>query len=131
MTHQKILNKAIQKAIDGGWKPGWVDRRPVIGWDTDYSTEFDEGEGVQIYGYHAKSSASIWFFPIKELIFNHDFARALWGESRNLTRQEIKEAGITGGGGYLQTLGWQYHLQQMVIADDPIKYLSESMGSEL
>jgi hypothetical protein len=50
----------------------------------------------------------------EQLIFNHDFARALWG----------KEA----PNHYCQVNGidmWQYHLQQMVIANDPISYLDE------
>jgi len=52
----------------------------------------------------------------EQLIFSHDFARALWG----------KEAPNS----YCQSNGfemWQYHLQQMVIADEPIAYLADNI----
>jgi hypothetical protein len=53
------------------------------------------------------------------LVFNKDFAKALWGESRKVALAgELRE--VTNN-------GWQYHLQQMVIAPDPIKYLSDNM----
>jgi hypothetical protein len=48
----------------------------------------------------------------EQLIYNHSFARALWG----------KEAPNC----YCQVNGldmWQYHLQQMIIADNPVAYL--------
>lgn len=35
------------------------------------------------------------------------------------SKQKIKQA--------FAQRGWQYHLQQMVIADDPIKYLGENI----
>jgi hypothetical protein len=48
-----------------------------------------------------------------------------------MTYQEIKEAGYRGTGGGAMTdmrhPGWQFHLQQMVIANDPIKYLGEHL----
>lgn len=118
VTNQEILEKAIQKAIDGGWKLGWMDRRPVVSWGAQYATDYDEGEGVMVFGYHAKSNASQWFFPLKELIFNHDFAKAVFGD----------EPYYRFDGDTLDTpRQWQYHLQQMVIAEDPIKYLGENV----
>ena len=46
------------------------------------------------------------------VIFSHDFAKAFWGE-------RLIESSISGNE------GWQYHLQQMVISKDPIKYLEQ------
>lgn len=37
------------------------------------------------------------------LVYNHDFCKALWGEK------------------------WEHHIQQMVLAPDPVKYLSDNM----
>lgn len=49
-------------------------------------------------------------------IFSHDFARALWGY------------GIFKRKGSSEVLQpWQYHLQEMVLADNPIKYLSDNI----
>jgi len=44
-------------------------------------------------------------WDITYIIFSRNFARAFWGNDR--------------------LLKWQYHLQQMVIKKDPIKYLEQ------
>lgn len=96
MTHQEILTKAIEKAIDGGWNglPG----RPaedLLTWveGTDY-----------------------------RFIFDHDFAKALWGDSDDERKVIIGQTDWRKW-----PLQWQYHLQQMVIADDPIAYLGDNI----
>lgn len=54
------------------------------------------------------------------LLTKDDFmvAKALWGETKyyldDHRREPIKK-------------GWKYHLQKMVIADDPIEYLKATM----
>lgn len=54
------------------------------------------------------------------LICSHDFAKALWGIGSNGWDKINKD-------GKAYTDHWQYHLQQMVISDDPIKYLGETL----
>lgn len=131
MSNQQIFEKAIAKVIDGGWSPGREDRRTVVSWGAEYSKDFDEGEGVMIIGYHAKSEASMWFFPINTLIFNHDFAKALWGEElvtpkyTKLLRKQNLWWGVENCS--FDGALWQYHLQMMVIAPDPIKYLGDNI----
>ena len=52
-----------------------------------------------------------------ELPALRDEAKALWGDEKVLVLG-IKNA----------TLGmsaWQYHLRQMIVSDDPVKYLKE------
>lgn len=131
MSNQEILEKAIQKAIDGGWSPGWLDRRPVVSWGVQYATDYDDGEGVMVFGYHAKSNASTWFFPLKELIFNHDFAKALWGDGTNNIKVNddgtLSPIDPTKPTKFTTLLDYKDHLQQMVIAEDPIKYLGENL----
>lgn len=90
MTEQQILEKAIQKAIDGGWADGetWL-------------------------------NFTIWKAALPNVpsfIFNHDFAKALWGEGEIEENEHIS----------IQD-PWKIHLQQMVIADDPIAYLGENL----
>lgn len=116
MTNQEILEKAIQKAIDGGWMP-LKTTRPVVGWGADYSDAFDEGEGVLIRALHARSNADYSFYSLRELIYNHDFAKALWGTEIEDPTDWPNE----------QQQEWQYQLKEMVIADDPIKYLGENI----
>lgn len=97
MTHAEILEKAIQKAIDGGWKADAVGMVTIIpkGW-----LEHDH---------------------YKAIIFNHDFAKALWG-----INSEPISSDISKDSELIKSI-WQYHLQQMVIADDPVKYLGDNL----
>lgn len=116
MTNEETLSRAIQKAIDGEWKAEglggadtWQDLSEL---ERQYVVKLLLGKPEQPDGYMM-------------LIFNHDFAKALWGEGcwdclgspgalrehrNNLTVRHRKI--------------WQMNLQQMVIADDPIKYLA-------
>jgi hypothetical protein len=115
MNNQETLEKAIQKAIDGGWQvPDWA-------------------QGPQ----HLASTLLVQSSAYT-IIFNHDFARALWGdfveEKRWIPEREVTRPldNITYvRSGHYQTVGskrnWKHHLQQMVIADDPIKYLGEHL----
>lgn len=105
MTNQEILEKAIQKAIDGGWRPinAWVSPKTNYEWREreDYG-----GYYILCKKYiHDKESES--YESAEQLIFNHDFAKALWQDPDYGT--------------------WHHHLQNMVIAEDPIKYLGENV----
>lgn len=108
--HQQILTKAITKAIDGGWKPriaGFADDD----WDAQMVAWFDHSHERFIY------ADEVW----AEIIYNHDFAKALWGE-------RIMQSGLKDGDAHLfTTFAWKAHLIKMVIADDPIKYLGENI----
>ena len=114
---KEVLQKAVEKAIEGGYKTGkeWLE---IIA-QTDNET--------------------FMLNQANALIFNHDFAKSLWGEK--------KRPGVIflpADIGFKQMEGetpdtfeatvkqeyvpeWMYHLQQMVIAEDPIAYLEENM----
>lgn len=111
MTNQEILEKAIQKAIDGGW-------------DAPYRLH------EIVYPTHRSNWEIRWLqegqsWDYQRLIFNHEFARALWGKEEmhhyDLGDLDIRKTTI------VNKPRWHYHLQQMVIADDPIKYLGENL----
>lgn len=109
MTDKEILEKAIQKAIDGGWDAyGWKHFTVTVGgvaWHDD-----------EPYTPGTKANHD----QVESLIFNHDFAKALWGEEwyRGITPDMPAPD-------HKQT--WQHHLQQMVISEDPIKYLGNNL----
>lgn len=97
MTNQQILDKAIRKAIDGGWHN--LENWSVIDLGAnDVGIQYDDSHVV---------------LPPEALIASKDFAKALWGE------QLIQVINMEPA--------WRYHLQQMVIADDPIEYLGENI----
>lgn len=120
MTNQEILTKAIQKAIDGGWEEilnteTWkVDKhlRTSISMCSPYT-------GNEIYGRYE------W----QEIVYRHDFAKALWGDWDIVETGKLYNSDGTLDSGQTITAFagkiWQYHLQNMVIADDPIAYLGE------
>lgn len=109
-SNQQILEKAIQKAIDGRWKPATL---PVAAEDLGLLTDKD----IETL---AHQLAELLLKPVYlssleyGVIFNHDFARALWGEEWPLKEDH-----------QIPFPYWQHKLQAMVIAEDPIKYLGE------
>jgi hypothetical protein len=107
MKQTNILEKAIQKAIDGGWGEFYSDMN-ADGITYDMGGEYN-------------------------LIFNHDFAKALWGEDEHTASPGLDDYGAEKceSCGYeaeqVQPYCWHHHLMRMVIADDPIKYLGENL----
>jgi len=105
MTNEQILKKAIEKAIRGGWK-GTVTAGVEI-FDDYYMFK-----GVkEKYDYESVAE------ECGDLIFDHDFAKAFWGEEetsigfQNLHRE--------------CRYWWHYYLQQMVLEEEPLKYLEK------
>lgn len=162
MTNKEILEKAIQKAIDGGWELPHEDYDWKVGQNdmTRFTSIDDETQ-----------DPGVWYMPLEQLIYNHEFAKALWDEQKdakflehyvpargypgesidNKERNESVEPLKEKHGELPEYLwyctrckkpwkstfnsrcemiseyraGWRHHLQQMVISDDPIKYLGE------
>lgn len=96
-SSKTILKVAIQKAIDNGWS------------DAPGMTAEEIADSFK----YIRLTPSIF-----DLIYNHDFAKSLWGEDR------IKDE---RGDFISDTPAWKHHLLQMVIAEDPIKYLGEHL----
>lgn len=119
IDHKDILERAISKAIDGRWdKWGWP--------------YFEiEPSGLYIHFSDGEKSWEAKVFitkEVKSVIFDHDFAKALWGEDKQLVESKTYHLTKSGYKERRQFIeAWQYHLQQMVIADDPIKYLGENI----
>lgn len=119
MTNQEILEKAIQKAIEGRWNvldkfespDWWIERVP-------YSNTYVPEEQLALAVGIKNEEVRALFHP-KILLFNHDFAKALFANEPAIR--------IYGDAPVVLQPAWQYHLQQMVIADDPIKYLGENI----
>lgn len=112
-SNQEILEKAIQKAIDGGLDILYKD------WSVN--------EGCSIEGeYRGQWLLKDW----QAIIYAppYRFAKALWGESLGFKdATEIMKKTHADTRFLSKVKPWQYHLQQMVIADDPIKYLGENL----
>lgn len=55
-------------------------------------------------------------------IFSHDFAKAFWGEKTKTDRIYDCDYEIVDD---RSLPAWQYHLQQMVLEKEPLKYLEK------
>lgn len=115
MSNKEILEKAIQKAIDGGWTGG-----KFFNWSGDWMGEVPKLEVTSPFPNIAWLKYKTGGVDVREetyppsvMLFDHDFAKAFFGA------HEIQVE-------YMEP-AWQYHLQQMVIADDPIKYLGDNL----
>ena len=110
---KEILEKAIQKAIDGGFEGYWKDRY-------ERCKELSEMEFLIVGNIYEEGHSP------EELLFSKDFAKALWGEeSYSLTIHDVNTPSEYANSIMVQQPMWSYRLQQMVIADDPIEYLGE------
>lgn len=129
MTNQEILEKAMQKAIDGGWNHWWTGdflttkakERGAKQAATYLSIEEDH---VCIRWSNDNIPLEDSDISIAEIIFNHDFAKALWGEHTETMTVQNNTLNVKQ---VIDMDGWRYHLQQMVVAKDPIKYLGDNI----
>ena len=97
MTNEQILKKAIEKAVKGGWQ---YKHRGF-----NYMHEY----------------MSTTPYAIEGFIFSHDFAKAFWGEVKTYSNGQIKvESPFMR---LTWTSAWKYHLKQMVVWKEPLKYL--------
>src|SRR4051812_6809039 len=117
MTSKETLEAAISKAIGNGWKPPFPNVEvylPRLNW-----IEFNDS-----------SARHVSMEPLT-LLFNHGFAKALWGTKPWHHRaivyghpggwagSEPVDADVTIEETYSLS-NYQYHLQQMALVDDPI-----------
>lgn len=123
MTHQQILERAIRKAIVNGWNyQPFGDR---------YFPNYISGDRLIEH-----IASTIDDLRLNAVIFNHDFAKALWGTKlaygwfqANNPSNKVSELPEASADLYEEDnlAIWQYHLQRMVISPDPIAYLEENM----
>ena len=102
MTKQQKLTKVIERAVERGY--GWkYDELPI--WrDASRKIYVVDREGYN----QPLTTKDTEFY---KLIFSHDFAKHYWGEKP--FPRESKPPFL---------MLWQYHLQQAVVAKDPIDY---------
>ena len=107
MTNEQILKQAMEKAEKNGWKN--------------------------------PHELSIGEFNLYRKYFSHDFAEAFWGNDRRVRSNSGNFYHCRNCGNWIDKCPnckkmnsdtlfiekWQYHLQQMVISEDPIKYLEQ------
>lgn len=109
MSDIDVVLKAIDKATENGWDKAeiWLD---------------------VMTNHVALPAMNNYIF---KLIFSHDFAKALWGEELvcqncgDFESKKVHDPYCSEQMFYYPNFHW--HLQEMVIADDPIAYLKENI----
>ncbi len=111
MTNQEILTKAFEKAIADGWD------------------EFDIKEFTLAEFVDGVFNEPREWFGIFEIVYSHNFAKALWGDKPVIDRRVPTNPFADEDDHSMDIViikdAWKHHLQQMVIAEDPIRYLGE------
>ena len=106
MTEAEVLRKAIEKAMANGYATALV-------WDEETGTLCEPG------GLPGK------YQPVcaNSVIFDHEFAKAFWGEEGIHVCGEPPHEGEQRHKYHCAYVAWAWHLQQMVLEENPVKYL--------
>lgn len=130
MTNEQILHKAVDKALANGWEPFKSVKMEELYCTFEGKTlmcNFKPKNGATAKGICTKNIG-------RDVLLGHDFAEAFWGEGEKVTDQDtlnevyqFESDRFKGLQNFLISSlpAWQYHLQQMVLEEDPIKYLEK------
>jgi len=99
MTNEQILKKAIEKAINNGWE----------GFNFVYASQGITKDPDEIIMAIDSIETEYGVDGTIQIIFSHDFAKAFWGEGK-LTAD---------------TYIWQQRLIEMVLDEEPLKYIEK------
>jgi hypothetical protein len=121
-SNQEILERAITRAINGGWSPldATQHSHTYLWFGIDAAVETDKFADFLLKG-DGDTPRDMY----KLFIFNHDFAKALWGEKPLVNFFKDKHGDNSDN--QLTLPAYKAHLARMVIAEDPIKYLGENL----
>lgn len=104
MTDKEILQRAIERAVINGY--------------------LKTGVTIEFYKPLTKvcSNEAHWYYETDsyyQLIFSHNFAKAFWSDKMlSIGNCSVHHGAWVGK-------EWEYHLQQMVIEKEPLKYLEK------
>lgn len=128
MTDRETVTAAINVVIKNGmpfdksWNVSSDGRSITI--TTINVSPTDVGPHTHYGSYDTGLSATTIVYALETVIYNHRFAKALWGdEFINPEMRDDKGSRIIA----FQQTAWRHHLRQMVTADDPIAYLRDHL----
>lgn len=102
---REVLERAIKKAIDCGF----IAANTLLPFQV-----FGKNE---VGTYVCKTSKGEWC-NIEGIIYNQDFAKSIWGDLETVFKHNDS---------VIKDIPWKFHLRNMVVSDDPIKYLGEHL----
>lgn len=124
MNTSEKLQAVIEYAISKEWDVFGTECHQLEVFESTYEDREDEEH------YYSDAPHDGLFLDVRrhgywsanDILFNHEFAKAVWGEGRKLQFSE--------GEVHMQNEVWQYHLQQCVISDSPIDYYYNTIDSK-
>lgn len=122
MKNEEIINKAIEKARSNGWEPC----SGCNGFEIIRSNRHEHG-----FYYQFLDSRNIPYFKtVEQIIFNHDFAKAFFGDGEHIFDGEVPscEKCDVEYCSVRTSYCWQAYLHVMVTEEKPIKYLQEFLS---
>ena len=135
MKDKEVLQKAIEKAIKNGFVPNY---KPFSWFPKDVKVSkqqiiFLESKKPRLNNHSIEilltfNNDSLILDKIRtdeNIIFSHNFAKAFWGED-----DWILSVNKDGEMGVESIKEWQYHLQQMVLEENPINYFRKFINTE-
>jgi len=125
MTNQKILERAIKKAIDGGWLPDSLSGQLYDTKALSQQHRDSIARGLILTMFSREGRLMPYHYTI---IFDKGFAKALWGEELvGFWQMELRK--VKPEDEVVGQPRWEVHLQRMVISEDPMKYLGEHLDA--
>jgi len=118
-----MLDKAIKIALGNGWDCfGW--EPALVSWSMRKS---DDALRVKVRFGTKPPSIQTFIYSENDIIFNIDFAKALFGDEfysyKCTTLAKDGEQACIKGECY--EFSWQYHLKELAVSPDRLKYLSD------
>jgi hypothetical protein len=116
MTNEQILQKAVEKAKASGWN--MFDLHDIDEWWV-----VDEVLCIRY-----ESESFLGHYSVNDVVFSHSFAKAFWGEQlRRIDCYDLPnfETEDPQGAHWYSLPAWQYHVQRLVLADEPLRYLEQ------
>ena len=121
MTNQEILEKAIKKAEKNGFDIFyWVGKAEGdMSWWNLCKSEILVAISIELLKDRS----------YRQLLTDHEFAKALWGIDYHcfscLDKPTCKSVDGYEECPHVETPNWQFHLQQMVITDNWLEYIKD------
>ena len=113
----RIIGKVLAMAIKNGYNFAEKEEIKKV-WLSNWNARI-----LKVQTIYMNAEWNEHTIPINDIIFSHDFAKAFWG-TETIRDKENEFPYLKADYDRLKTCErWQYHLQQMVLEDDPIKYL--------
>ncbi|NHZ85014.1 MAG: hypothetical protein GWP19_03935 [Planctomycetia bacterium] len=127
MKDKELLKKAIEKVKKNGFDLKLSSYRSI---EIDKSTKIDGfDKDFNFVSFRTDGMPFSFCIHLNELIFTHDFPKAFFGkheicsycggshiDAENSCIVDFK---------YYRIEAWKYHLQQMVLEKEPLKYLKK------